>query len=80
MQALALWNGGFSLRMAESLAKRAEAEASDPGQRITRVYQASLERDPTAEERQAALELAGRHGLRAVCRALFNSNEFLTVE
>lgn len=80
LQALALWNGGFSLRMAESLAKRAEAEASDPGQRITRVYQASLERDPTAEERQAALELAGRHGLRAVCRALFNSNEFLTVE
>ena len=85
IQALALWNDAFSLRMAEALAHRVEAEitGNDPGameRRVARVYQLAFQRAPDARERSRALQLASAHSLSALCRALFNTNEFVTVD
>ncbi len=81
LQALALWNGAFALRMAESLAARIEREApNDLENQLTRAYQWTLQRNPLPRERELARRLVEEHGLRALARALFNSNEFLTIE
>ncbi|MFO0969703.1 MAG: DUF1553 domain-containing protein [Gemmataceae bacterium] len=78
LQALALWNGAFGLRMAASLAERVAKESpDDPAAQIERAFALAYQRPPSATEKTAALQLARDHGLRAVCRALLNSNEFL---
>jgi hypothetical protein len=78
---LTLWNGAFALRMAESLAARLEAESpNDVEKQLTRGYQLTLQRNPLPRERELARRLVESHGLRALARALFNSNEFLTIE
>ena len=76
LQALTLWNNGFALRTADAFAARVEKDA-DP---VGAAWRLAFQRDPTNGERDAAKTLAADHGLKALCRALFNSNEFLTVE
>jgi hypothetical protein len=81
LQALSLWNGAFALRTAGAFADRVAAEApGDVGAQVTRAYRLALQRDPLPAEREPAARLVARHGLRALCRALLNANEFLTVE
>ena len=81
MQALTLYNHQFTLDMAEALAARAKGDAgADPADQVTRAYQLVYGRAPAAAERASAERLAAAHGLRAVARALLNSNEFLYVD
>ena len=81
LQALALWNNGFTLRAADAFAARIEKDApGDAAKQLRRAWQLASQRDPTPEEQKLAAKLAADHGLKAVCRALFNSNEFLTVD
>jgi len=81
LQALALFNDAFTLRMAARLAQRAERAApGDVDGQITRAYRWSFGRDPSADERMAARSLVTSHGLAALARAIFNSNEFLYVD
>jgi hypothetical protein len=81
LQALTLWNGPFALRMAAALSDRVTAEAkSDVDRQVALAYRLTYQREPTTTERSAARELVERHGLKVLCRALFNSNEFLTVD
>ena len=78
LQALSLWNGGFALRAAGALADRlAKEHPGDIDQQVGRAWQLAFGRDPTADERAAAAKLVAAHGLPALCRALFNANEFL---
>jgi hypothetical protein len=81
LQALALFNDAFILRMAGRLAERAErfAPGNVDGQ-ITRAYQWSFGRDPTPDEQRAACGLVVSHGMAALARVLFNSNEFVYVD
>jgi hypothetical protein len=81
LQALALLNGSFTLRMAEYFAKRVQGEAGEEvPQQVRRAYRLAYGRLPTAQE-VAAVEPAVRaHGLLVLCRALLNSNEFLYVD
>jgi hypothetical protein len=79
-QALALWNNAFSLRMAEALAARLEREADSADARIARAWQIVYQREPRPEEMEVARGLVREHGLPALGRVLFNSNEFLTIE
>ena len=78
IQALNLFNSRFTLEQSEALARRAEAEAG-PGteRRIRRAWKLALGREPSPEELDWSLPVARVHGLPAVTRALFNSNEFL---
>ncbi len=78
LQALNLLNSPFVLGRAEALARRLEEEqgASVPDQ-IGRAYQLVYGRAASPAELAAAEKLVGKFGLPALCRALFNSNEFL---
>jgi hypothetical protein len=81
LQALTLLNSAFVLRRAEGFAARARQEAgSDVRRQIERAYRLAYGRPPTGEEVVAAEPVVRAHGLRILCRALFNSNEFLYVD
>lgn len=87
IQALALWNNDFVFRMAEALTARVSAEVPGPDRdpsvldrRIARAWQLAFQRDPRPSERGPARDLVATYGFRALGRALFNANEFLTVE
>ena len=81
LQALALWNGQFSLRMAEVTHARVEREVKrSTAEQIRLAYGLMYQREPLPAEMQAARQLVDHHGLTSLCRALFNSNEFLTAE
>ncbi|OYW74467.1 MAG: hypothetical protein B7Z37_17725 [Verrucomicrobia bacterium 12-59-8] len=80
IQALNLFNSRFTLEQSEAFATRVQQEAgTDPAKQITLAYQLALSRTPTADELADTTPLVLKHGLSAVCRALFNSNEFLFV-
>ena len=78
LQALNLLNGRFTLEQSAALAKRVTAESvTDLTAKITRAFQLALARPPRETELTSCLAVAEREGLETVCRALFNSNEFL---
>ena len=78
LQALNLMNGPFTVRMAERLATRLRREAGDdPSAQVDRLFTILFCRPPTPAERQACLDTIRTDGLDTVCRAAFNSNEFL---
>ncbi len=81
LQALSLLNNDFIVRSSSDFANRASAQS--PGQleqQISWMFWEVLSRAATAAEITAAGELADKHGLSAVARALLNSNEFLIVQ
>ncbi|HTI51865.1 MAG TPA: DUF1553 domain-containing protein, partial [Planctomycetaceae bacterium] len=81
LQALALLNHSFTLRMAERLAGRIKDEVgSEVAKQLARVYDLAYSRQPTIDEIDKAQEFVARHGLAAWCRVVFNSNEFLYVD
>ncbi|OWK46549.1 DUF1553 domain-containing protein [Fimbriiglobus ruber] len=81
LQALALWNGPFALRMAGAFAARVTSDVPDGiDNQVGRAYQIAFQREPDADETAAARALVEKHGLRALCRALLNANEFVIVE
>ncbi|MFT5411669.1 MAG: hypothetical protein ACI9NC_004405 [Verrucomicrobiales bacterium] len=81
LQALALLNNAFMLRMAEGLAGRAQREAGvGAGKQTARLYELAYGRAPDDEELALGAELAAAHGLAALARVLFNSNEFVVIE
>jgi hypothetical protein len=80
LQALALLNNSFTLRMADRLAARVESEAGGLDQQLARLYDLAFNRTPQAEELTGAKAFVSRHGLAAFCRVVFNSNEFLYVD
>jgi hypothetical protein len=78
IQALNLFNSRFTLDQSEAFASRVKKEAGeDMARQIQRAYQLALTREPTAEELNDTLPTVKKHGLATLCRALFNSNEFL---
>ncbi len=80
IQALNLFNSRFTIEQSEAFAARVGAEtgaSAEVARRIRRVYQLGLGRDPELGEIHEAADVVSEHGLPALCRALFNSNEFL---
>jgi hypothetical protein len=78
IQALNLFNSRFTIEQAEAFASRVKAEAGDDiGRQVHRAYELALNRPPTAAELAEAKPVVSGHGLPVLCRALFNSNEFL---
>jgi hypothetical protein len=81
LQALSLLNNSFVLRMADHLAKRVAGEnENDTAQQVKRAWQIALNREPTRDEATFAEELLAKHGLPTLCRALFNTNEFIVID
>jgi mono/diheme cytochrome c family protein len=78
IQALNLFNSRFTIEQAEAFAARVTASVGDDSARqIRSAYQLALSREPNAAELADAESVVHEIGLGALCRALFNSNEFL---
>ncbi len=81
LQALSLLNNSFVLRMSNYCADRITKESgNDQALQIARAWQLTVARSPTETERLASTQLLSQHGLPALCRGLFNINEFVLVE
>ncbi len=80
IQALNLFNSLFTLAQAEAFASRVKKEVGDDlAKQINRAYQLALSREPTADELRDTEPIIRQHGIAPLCRALFNSNEFLFI-
>ncbi len=78
LQALSMMNHSFPLDIADAWAKRLEAEAgSDLDHQIRLAYEQAYSRWPDDEELTKCRKAVEEQGLRVLCRAIFNSNEFL---
>jgi hypothetical protein len=81
LQSLAMFNHRFVLDMAATVAARVDREANPATPaKIVRAYQLFFQRNPAADEIELAVPLVEKHDLRALCRALLNSNELLYLE
>lgn len=80
IQALNLFNSQFTLTQSAAFAKRVTQEVGEEAaKQISRSYQLAFNREPSMEELQEAIPIVQSHGLATLCRAIFNSNEFLFV-
>ncbi len=79
VQSLALLNNSFVLRMAEATAKRLEAEPHAEA-RIEQLWQLAYGRSIAVDERDRVVAFVEMHGMPALCRVVFNSNEFVYAE
>jgi len=78
LQALNLLNSRFIVDQAEVLSGRIRREAGPQhAPQVGRAFTLVLGRLPADNERTAAGQLVASFGLPALCRALFNANEFL---
>jgi len=81
IQALNLYNSGFMANLSKRFAKRITKEAGDDhGKQIARAYAWAFGRSPLDEETDEAVAYLEEHGLPALCRVLFNANEFLFLQ
>ncbi len=81
LQALALLNNSFTLRMADHFAERVTKERPEGIELQTaRALELAYGRPSTEREAAAAAEFANKHGLPAFCRVLLNTNGFLYVD
>src|SRR5690606_22182571 len=92
-QALILMNDPFVVQQSQVWANRLLAEASDPAQRVERMYRLAFARAPHDEERVAALEFLVQQGQELglnpqqsladartwadLCHVMFNVKEFV---
>jgi hypothetical protein len=72
LQSLALYNNRFVLHFSGELGK----QLTSPDEAVRRI----LLREPTAAERTDFAAFAQKNGLAALCRVLFNGNEFLFID
>ena len=80
IQALNLFNSTFVLQVAGLLQKRLELEAGPENtNRIRLAFELCFGRKPDPGEAKESQRLVSEHGLQALCRALFNSNEFVFI-
>ncbi|KAF0175703.1 MAG: hypothetical protein FD161_3243 [Limisphaerales bacterium] len=79
LQALTLFNNDFVLRHSEHFAARVEKLGADTPSRVRAAVRLAYQRAATAGEVRAMSAYAEQHGLPALGRVLFNSNEFLFI-
>jgi hypothetical protein len=61
-------------------ARVAAAAGSDPATQVASAFRLALGRAPDAAEAEVLVAMHAAHGLPAVCRALFNLNEFAFID
>jgi hypothetical protein len=80
IQALAVWNNAFVLRMSQHLAERARGASGELAGQVGEEFRLVLGRSANAEELAAFAGYARQHGLANLARVLFNTNEFVFVD
>jgi hypothetical protein len=80
LQALNLFNSTFVLQQADITAERLTKEAgTDPLAQVKRAFHLFYGRSPDDHETTISAALIKKEGLKAFCRAMYNSSEFLFV-
>ena len=80
LQALNLFNSPFVMEQGGHLAARVQREAPGPvATQVQHLFRLALHRPPSPQEAAVCTKLALDHGLPAVCRMVFNTNELLFV-
>ncbi|MCX7414346.1 MAG: DUF1553 domain-containing protein [Planctomycetia bacterium] len=80
LQALNMLNGDFLLDQAKRFADRVQREAGeDSGKQVGRAVVLAFGREPSPAELAAGRQLVEEHGLKMLCRSLYNASEFITV-
>jgi mono/diheme cytochrome c family protein len=78
LQALAMMNHRFTHDMAGFLAQRVEGLGSQPEQ-VRQVFLLAYGRQADGDELRESVAVIERHGLRAFCLAVLNSNELIYI-
>jgi hypothetical protein len=80
VQALGLFNSRFTEQQSEVMAQRCRREGRDSAaSQVQRAFDLAFGRPPDDFEQSAGEQLVTKYGLSALCRALFNANEFLFI-
>ena len=80
IQALNLFNSTFAIEQSEAFAAALKEDAgNNVSRQVQQAYWLGLNRLPDGEELADAIAVVCEFGLPSLCRALFNSNEFLFV-
>jgi hypothetical protein len=80
-QALTLLNNSETQTLAIAFADRVrQTVGNDPARQVTEAFQRSLQRDPTEAEFHLCIEFLKKRRLDELCRALFNTNEFVFLD
>jgi hypothetical protein len=79
LQALALLNDPFMVRMSEHFARRVKAAGGVEAQ-VRQAYRLALQREPSEAEMALLSGYATTHGMANACRVLLNCNEFVFVK
>jgi len=78
VQALNLFNSLYTIEESAAFAERVTTEAGAKlDQQVRRVWDLAYGREPDAVELDDAVSVVSEHGLPTLCRAIYNSNEFL---
>jgi hypothetical protein len=81
LQSLSLMNNSLVLQMSDYFAERVRRESGeDVKAQVTRAWQLGIARDPNRKELLLSIELVKQYGLPALCRGLFNFNEFIWLQ
>jgi hypothetical protein len=80
LQALALLNNKFMLRMAESLTARAATAGATVKLQVHAAFRLAFARDANEDELAVLVDYAEKHGLANACRVILNMNEFVFVD
>lgn len=79
LQSLVLSNNPFVLHQSKKTQEHIASKFSTTPEQITEVFLRTYQRNPTAKEMQSLTPFVHRHGLAALCRVIFNTNEFLFI-
>lgn len=80
LQALNLLNSRFVIERSTELAQQIEANSDQAlSDKVSQAFLVILGREPTEDELTEIMPLVQQQGLMPLCRALFNSNEFLLI-
>ena len=80
LQALSLLNSRFNLVMAEKFATRVANEQDSLQQQVHHAVQLVLQREPRDSELNSFTAYAQKHGMKNLCRFLFNLSEFIYID
>ena len=80
IQALNLFNSQFTIDESKAMAKRIKEDVGlEIPRQVISAYWLAYGRDPQPDEMSDAESVVRRQGLETLCRAIFNSNEFLFI-